>query len=69
MQFYTVAKFKNTGKIKVIGYAKDFAKLVDNYIFGKGLTVVRESDEFAEFEDRLVYTRSFPRARIEEDED
>ena len=43
MQFYTVARFKNTGKIKVIGYAKDFARLVDNYIFGKGLTVVQES--------------------------
>jgi len=69
MQFYTVARFKNTGKIRVIGYAKDFAKLVDNYIFGKGFRVVKESDEFVEFGDRLVYTRSFPRARIEEDED
>lgn len=69
MQFYTVARFKNTGKIRVIGYAKDFAKLVDNYIFGKGFRVVRELDEFVEFDDRLVYTRSFPRARIDSDED
>lgn len=58
-RYYTVQLNKFNKNIRILGGAKSYRKIVDNFIFKYGRPPIREEEEFAEFNDRLIYVRPF----------